>query len=143
MGNLCSCLSSSDQAQPAKTEQNSQRGTEPAAGTSSSAATPKAGAQPKTPSPKVNSAADIIEQHLASANQELARGLNVDFLNTYKVSKLIGHGAFAKVMICSHKDTKERYAVKTVQKNLEDPQKQRDGGCAAGSCLSSLHLHSV
>jgi hypothetical protein len=45
----------------------------------------------------------------------------------YTASKLIGHGAFAKVCICTHHETKEKLAVKTVQKNLEDPQKQRDG----------------
>jgi hypothetical protein len=55
-----------------------------------------------------------------------------------------GHGAFAKVSICSHKDTKEKFAVKAVQKNFEDPGKQREGGwlleplsSCPGSCSPS------
>ncbi len=76
---------------------------------------------------------DIIEGALADAQKELDRNRGHDFNDRYKVSKLIGHGAFAKVMVCSHKDTHEKYAVKTVQKNLEDPAKQREGGiCEVG-----------
>jgi serine/threonine protein kinase len=58
-------------------------------------------------------------------NPEKNKGKN--FGDIYKTSRLIGHGAFAKVMVCSHKDTNTKYAVKTVQKNAEDPAKQKEG----------------
>lgn len=105
MGNLCSCASSGD-------DQNAQTGGT-TAGTNSA--------------PKVLTPQDVIDQSLNDAKRELEKNKGLDFHDKYKVSKLVGHGAFAKVMVCSHKDTHEKYAVKTVQKNLEDPQKQRDG----------------
>jgi calcium-dependent protein kinase len=63
---------------------------------------------------------------------ELEKNHGRKFDDYYVTSKLIGHGAFAKVSICTDKETKEKYAVKTVQKNLEDPGKQREGG--SGTC---------
>jgi hypothetical protein len=45
-------------------------------------------------------------------------------------------------MICTHKDTHEKYAVKTVQKNLEDPAKQREGVQRPFS-RSSVRSHSL
>jgi len=58
---------------------------------------------------------------------ELEKNHGRKFEDHYVTSKLIGHGAFAKVSICTDKESKEKYAVKTVQKNLEDPGKQREG----------------
>mgnify|MGYP001807275305 CR=1 FL=1 len=107
---------------------------------------------------------DIIEQALAEAQRELDKNKGHDFNDKYKVSKLVGHGAFAKVrlrgalkgllvtpahhadagcvwicwlqvMICSHKDTHEKFAVKTVQKNQEDPGKQREGTWTTGGAF--------
>ncbi len=40
---------------------------------------------------------DIIEQALAEAQRELDKNKGQDFNDKYKVSKLVGHGAFAKV----------------------------------------------
>ena len=82
---------------------------------------------------------DPIDAAIAEAKRELEKNKGQDFHNKYKVSKLVGHGAFAKVMICSHVDTHEKYAVKTVQKNLEEPQKQREGGRLNGSGSGSTH----
>ncbi|KAG2436595.1 hypothetical protein HYH02_011532 [Chlamydomonas schloesseri] len=110
MGNLCSCVGEAQSNAGAGTAQNGQ-------------AAPAKQAQPKKePGPM-----DIIEQALAEAQRELDKNKGHDFNDKYKVSKLVGHGAFAKVMICSHKDTHEKFAVKTVQKNQEDPGKQREG----------------
>ena len=112
MGNLCSCASG--EADPQAPKAN--------------------GGSAKPSAPKVLTPQDVIDAAIADAKRELEKNKNVDFHERYKVSKLVGHGAFAKVMICSHKDTHEKYAVKTVQKNLEDPAKQREGegGAAAG-----------
>ncbi len=72
---------------------------------------------------------DPIQTALASARVELERNQQQHrkFEDHYQTSKLIGHGAFAKVCICTHNETKEKYAVKTVQKNHDDPGKQREG----------------
>ncbi|PNH04139.1 Calcium-dependent protein kinase 32 [Tetrabaena socialis] len=109
MGNLCS-------GQPPNNA-NGQPAGQPAGPVGS-----KPAAARKEPGPM-----DVIEQALTDAQRELDKNRGRDFNDTYKVSKLVGHGAFAKVMICSHKDTHEKYAVKTVQKNAEEPAKQREG----------------
>jgi len=67
------------------------------------------------------------DQALISAKKELGKNHNLNFYDYYSVTKLVGHGAFAKVSICHHKQTNVEYAVKVVQKNADDPQKQRDG----------------
>lgn len=40
---------------------------------------------------------DIIEQSLEDAKKELDKNRGHEFNDKYKVSKLVGHGAFAKV----------------------------------------------
>jgi calcium-dependent protein kinase len=78
--------------------------------------------------PRILTPQEVIDQVMADAKKEREKNKNIDCNDRYKVSKLVGHGAFAKVMVCSHKETHEKFAVKTVQKNLEDPLKQREGG---------------
>jgi calcium-dependent protein kinase len=117
MGNLCS-----SGADGSSTNKSSAHQQQYAAGTPPN----KPAASQPGPSSK-GQPADPIDAALADAKKELEKNKGQDFHNKYKVSKLVGHGAFAKVMICSHVDTNEKFAVKTVQKNLEDPQKQREG----------------
>lgn len=106
MGNICSCLAPQETA-PVKDEVKSEKRA--------------------VPPPKEKEPVSEVQAALAAAREELARSCNNNFNDTYKVSKLIGHGAFAKVMVCVHKDSKVKYAAKVVQKNLEDPMKQREG----------------
>mmetsp|Transcript_11680 Transcript_11680/g.20735 ORF Transcript_11680/g.20735 Transcript_11680/m.20735 type:complete len:520 (+) Transcript_11680:218-1777(+) len=72
---------------------------------------------------------DVIQAAMVAAKAELEKNAKAErvFEAFYTVSKLIGHGAFAKVSICTSLENKEKLAVKTVQKNLEDPVKQREG----------------
>lgn len=109
MGNLCSCIAND---QPS----NQQQANSQANGVKAQPSVAKAQA-PSNP----------IDQALASAKVELEKNHHKKFDDFYTTSKLIGHGAFAKVMICTHKESQQRYAVKTVQKNLEEPAKQREG----------------
>lgn len=117
MGNICSCANGDDVQQ--------------AAGSGNAAAAQRVGSAKAIAQPKVSTAQDVIDQSLADARHDLEKNKGVDVHDFYKVSKLVGHGAFAKVMICTHKVTQEKFAVKTVQKNLEDPQKQREGALLA------------
>lgn len=71
--------------------------------------------------------ANPIDAALSSARHELER-CGKDFESHYTVSKLIGHGAFAKVSICEHKTSHTQYAAKVVSKNHDEPEKQREGG---------------
>jgi hypothetical protein len=74
-----------------------------------------------------SSAADsAIDAALDLARKELKRSKGKDFESTYTLGKLVGHGAFAKVSVCEHNQTKARFAAKVVIKNLEDP-KQVEG----------------
>ncbi len=64
---------------------------------------------------------------LAAAEQELKKGHQHKFSERYTLGKLIGHGAFAKVSICTHVTTKQQYAVKAVTKNYDEMHKQKTG----------------
>lgn len=125
MGNICSCANGDEVQQAA------------APGTGNAASAQRAASSKTAAAPKVPTPQDIIDESMADAKSELEKNKGMDVHDTYKVSKLVGHGAFAKVMICTHKDTHEKFAVKTVQKNLEDPQKQREGEfiCVPGQCV--------
>ena len=68
-----------------------------------------------------------IDKAIASARKELEKHKGTNFESVYTCSKLIGHGAFAKVSICEHNQTKALYAAKVVTKNQDDPEKQREG----------------
>lgn len=68
-----------------------------------------------------------IRLAIESAKVELTKNSGAKLEDKYSVSSLIGHGAFAKVSICTKLDNGEKYAVKAVKKNLDDPEKQREG----------------
>lgn len=84
---------------------------------------------------------DEIEKALAEARIELDSCLEKNFANDYVTGKIIGHGAFAKVQLCTEVKTQQRFAVKTVHKNPED-LKQREGkllvSVPAGSSRAQL-----
>ncbi len=67
---------------------------------------------------------DEIETALLNARQEIS---TKSFLDKYKIGKIVGHGAFAKVMVCTNKATGEQFAVKSVQKSVDDVETQREG----------------
>ena len=85
-------------------------------------------APPTKPSIKKMSAQPVspIDAAIASARKELEKNKGVNFELVYTASKLIGHGAFAKVSICEHNQSKAQYA-KVVTKSQDDPDKQREG----------------
>lgn len=115
MGNLCG-----KEAEPRQKQQHEYSQDPSGAATHDSAVTLKDAAKRYLPS-------DAIGAALQSARHQLGKNMLDSFADTYIHSKLIGHGAFAKVMICTHRDSTEKRAVKTVQKNLEEPAKQRGG----------------
>ena len=123
MGNVCGCGAEAKDTPEADGDSPTNGRVAAAVAHTSSKPVGGAGAtstrkpQPATP----------IEAALAIARKELDKNQHAKFEDTYLISKLIGHGAFAKVSICTHNVTKEKFAVKSVNKNLEDPQKQRDG----------------
>lgn len=85
--------------------------------------------------------ADPIEASLQAARRELDKNKGRDFEALYTLSKLIGHGAFAKVSICEHNQTKVSYAAKVVQKNAEEAEKQRDGIIKEIAIMRTLQEH--
>eukprot|EP00775_Hariotina_reticulata_P011602 gene11602-11746_t len=68
---------------------------------------------------------DDIEQALTEARAELDCSRTRAFMADYDMGKIIGHGAFARVQICTHQQSGVQFAVKAVQKN--DDLKQREG----------------
>ena len=142
MGNTLCCVAPGP-------EQLQSQDQEPAAGTSAATshahthASPHSAAKPVAAAPtKAAAPANPIDVALAEARKELEKAHTHNFEEKYSAGKLIGHGAFAKVSICQHKENGEKFAVKVVAKNLEDPQKQRDGGleactraAASGFCM--------
>jgi serine/threonine protein kinase len=79
------------------------------------------------PAPVGKGVDNQIKQWIRSAKEELEQGKRAVFGDNYETSRIVGHGAFAKVVLSTHKATKMQYAVKMLQKNAEDPVKQRDG----------------
>jgi serine/threonine protein kinase len=87
----------------------------------------------KDSAPQNSKAADgQIRQWIRAAKEELENGKKLRFSDHYETSKIVGHGAFAKVVLSTHKATKSQYAVKMLQKNVEDTVKQRDGVARLG-----------
>jgi serine/threonine protein kinase len=80
---------------------------------------------------------DEVEKALAEARQELDAARQRVFEDAYQIGRIIGHGAFAKVQACTHIQTGQEFAVKTVQKS-EDDLKQREG-----ELLVHGQLHAV
>lgn len=114
MGNLCSGRSTDKDG--SKHADGSRDGQQQRTSQSISAA-------PATP-------VDIALRH---AKVELVKNKGVFFHDHYLLTKLIGHGAFAKVWSCSHRTTNEVFACKAVVKSVDDPAKQRDGECSHSS----------
>jgi len=82
-----------------------------------------------------------IDKAISSARKELEKNTGVNFESVYTCSKLIGHGAFAKVSICEHNQTKAMYAAKVVTKSQDDPEKQREGQCCQELFLDVSRMH--
>jgi hypothetical protein len=81
---------------------------------------------------------DPIAQALAAAKVELEANAKKQrrFEDYFSISKLVGHGAFAKVCICHRKENGEQLAVKTVARSADDPEKQREGKLRNSTGLS-------
>ena len=110
------------QSSPSAPSQASQA--QPAAAPASSAAQAKPNVKLTSTSAPSQSPIDIA---IAAARKELEKNKGINFEDRYTSSKLIGHGAFAKVSICEHNETKAQFAAKVVTKSVEDPEKQREG----------------
>jgi len=90
---------------------------------------PVSAAPPQVPSTPLSLGSEISDI-LHAAHLELKSRSSLRFEDHYELNKIIGHGAFAKVSICTHLRSQRQFAVKAVQKNLEDTTgKQREGGC--------------
>jgi hypothetical protein len=96
---------------------------------------------PPTPAATSTHSETSIDESLDAARKELAKNTGMSFESIYSCSKLIGHGAFAKVSICEHRSSKHTYAAKVVAKNLEDPAKQRDGVIKEIAIMRTLQDH--
>jgi serine/threonine protein kinase len=105
MGNVCGCAGS------AKLQANG-------------VASPRRSCSCKAVAPEYH---DEVEKALAEARQELDAARQRVFEGAYQIGRIIGHGAFAKVQACTHIQSGQEFAVKTVQKS-EDDLKQREGG---------------
>jgi serine/threonine protein kinase len=76
---------------------------------------------------------DEIELALSAARTELDASTARSFCAEYTVGRIIGHGAYCKVQICTHNQTKQEFAVKAVAKAAD--LKQREGAhLVAGGC---------
>ncbi len=141
MGNLCSSGAAPEAKDASHASQDNALHHSPPPAPSSSgavqASSNQAASKPLTP----------IDLSIASARRELEKNKDVVFESRYTTSKLIGHGAFAKVSICEHNTTKIQYAAKVVTKNADDPDKQREGELTPsapgrGLALPGHHLRS-
>ncbi|MEW5313687.1 MAG: hypothetical protein WDW38_005232 [Sanguina aurantia] len=90
------------------------------------------------PSAVLATPVDIALRH---AKVELAKNKGVFFHDHYLLTKLIGHGAFAKVWSCTHRTTNEVFACKAVVKSVDDPAKQREGILKEISIMRMLEDH--
>lgn len=93
------------------------------------------------PAAPVHSKESSINEYIDAARKELTKNAGTSFESLYSCSKLIGHGAFAKVSICEHRSSKHTYAAKVVAKNLEDPAKQREGVIKEIAIMRTLGDH--
>ncbi|GAX75024.1 hypothetical protein CEUSTIGMA_g2470.t1 [Chlamydomonas eustigma] len=142
MGNLCSSSTKDDQEHEHQevNHDNALKSPPPVASTSSP---PPPTKQNATASINRQSAKPLspIDAAIAAARKELDRNKGVNFESVYTTSKLVGHGAFAKVSICEHNQTKAQYAAKVVTKNLEDPEKQKEGIVKEIAIMRTLEEH--
>lgn len=82
---------------------------------------------------------DEIEVALSTARAELdASAQHRCFSSEYTLGRIIGHGAYCKVMACTHNATQQEFAVKAVGKTKAD-LKQREGevGSQLGPCCTT------
>jgi serine/threonine protein kinase len=84
---------------------------------------------------------DEVEKALAEARHELDAARQRVFEGAYQIGRIIGHGAFAKVQACTHLQSGQEFAVKTVQK-IEDDLKQREGGSFRTAAILPQAVHS-
>lgn len=68
---------------------------------------------------------DDIEIALSAARTELDASAQRSFCAAYTVGRIIGHGAYCKVQVCTHNQTNQEFAVKAVAKAAD--LKQREG----------------
>ena len=68
-----------------------------------------------------------VKQLLQNAKEELEKGQGDKFAAEYYTNKVVGHGAFAKVVQAVHRKTGATCAVKIIQKKPEERAKQREG----------------
>lgn len=80
---------------------------------------------------------DDIEQALAEARAEVDSCMQRRLANDFDLGKIVGHGAFAKVHICTERKTGKLYAAKSLQKNSED-LKQRESKHMCGRVLHRI-----
>jgi hypothetical protein len=75
------------------------------------------------------SSSDEIEAALNSARAELKAGAARSFAATYSTGRIIGHGAYCKVMACTHNQTGQEFAVKAVGKAADDRHQKEGARC--------------
>lgn len=80
------------------------------------------------------SSSDEIEVALDSARAELKAGASRSFAAQYSTGRIIGHGAYCKVMACTHNQTGQEFAVKAVGKAASGSD-QREGAAHKQSPL--------
>lgn len=73
------------------------------------------------------SSSDEIDVALDSARAELKAGASHSFAAQYSTGRIIGHGAYCKVMSCTHNQTGQEFAVKAVGKAASGSNNQREG----------------
>ncbi|KAG2483771.1 hypothetical protein HYH03_017368 [Edaphochlamys debaryana] len=66
------------------------------------------------------SAVITVATALATARKELVRNKGVRFEQRYQIHRLLGRGAFAKVVECTRKGSEDRYAAKIIEKGSMD-----------------------
>lgn len=81
----------------------------------------------------VTDSRDEIEIALTQARAELDASAQKCFADDYATGKIIGHGAYCKVQVCTHNLTKQEFAVKAVLKAADD-LKQREGDWGQDWC---------
>ncbi|KAF5836831.1 kinase-like domain-containing protein [Dunaliella salina] len=92
--------------------------------------------------PSFTAPTDQISDTLQAAHLELKNNSTRNFEDYYVLDKVIGHGAFAKVSICTSRSGQKQFAVKAVQKNHEDTTgKQREGVVKEIAIMRTLQDH--
>jgi hypothetical protein len=80
------------------------------------------------------SCADDVELALQAARAELDSSLQRSFYDDYSSGKIVGHGAYCKVQVCTHNQTGQECAVKAVVKNADLKQREGASVCMCMFC---------